>query len=330
MSDAAAQLPQFLVDVQLLGITLFMTETLAQHSKAPYTDQISPILEQIAGLEVNQGLAAAASFLTSILSPSQQQSATAASFVNAEGDTYSSAPAKSLGLTCLLPEDIEAVTVRALATMQWLNGQACTRQPSLEKRFENVQIVIIVLLHKLLSEHVLDVQQYLQTVFVHGLAPLMECWQKYGSRVPELNDLCLAVLWQMTSSMHKPAACEVGQKLQISGIFAMWQCFSEYLCCVGLVIIVALVSKSCTFCVQGCISTIISCCECLQGALAIVHSPSCPLQLLLNNCTYLYAAFTLSTCQVTLVHDIPKYSSLQANPVSALLSWNMLWIYSRH
>ncbi len=60
-------------------------------------------------------------------------------------------------------------------------------------------MVSIVLLHKLLSDHVCDVQQYLQTIFVHGLAPLMECWQNCGTRVPELSDLCLAVLWQTTA-----------------------------------------------------------------------------------------------------------------------------------
>ncbi len=294
MSGAAVRPSHLALDVRLLGVTLFMTETLAQHPKAPYTGQISPVLEQIAGLEVNQGLAAAAYLLTSILSPNQQQSATAASFVNAEGDTHSSAPAKSVGLTCLSPEDIEAVTVRALATVQWLNGQACTRQPSPGKHFERLQIVIIVLLHKLLSDHVCDVQQYLQTVFVHGLAPLMECWHNYGTRVPELNDLCLALLWQMTSYMPRPADCEVDQKLQISGIFAMWQCFSEYLCCDCWVIAVALVSKSCMFCVQGCISNIIPCCQCLQGVLD-VHLPSCPLQLLTNSSVCLHATFTFST-----------------------------------
>ncbi len=124
-------------------------------------------------------------------------------------------------------------------------------QPSLGKYFGNLQIAIIVLLHKLLSDHVFDVQQYLQTVFVHGLTPLMECWHKYGTRVPELNALCLAMLWQMTSSMPRPADPEVDQKLQISGIFAMWQCFIEYLYCICWVIAAAVVSKYCKVCVQG-------------------------------------------------------------------------------
>ncbi len=328
ISGAAVRPSQLTLDARLLGLILFMTETLAQHPKAGYTGQISPALEQIAGLKVNQGPAAAASLLTTTLSLSQQQLATAARSVKAEGDTHSSAPAKSVGLTCLSPEDIEAVTVRALATLQWLNGQACTRQPSAEKHFE-AQMVIIVLLHKLLSDHVRDAQQYLQTVFVHGLAPLMECWQIYGTRMPELNDLCMAVLWQMIASMPRPADCEEDTKLQLSGIFALWQCFSEYLCCVCWVIVVALILKSCMFCGQGCISKVISCCWCFQAALD-VHLASCPVQLLLNNRICLHAACTFSICQVIPVHNIPGYSSLQASPVSILLSWIMLWTYSRH
>ncbi|KAL0050269.1 hypothetical protein WJX82_007772 [Trebouxia sp. C0006] len=46
-------------------------------------------------------------------------------------------------------------------------------------------------------------------------------------RVPELNDLCSAMLWQIPLLMPRPTAPEVDQKLQISGIFAMWQCFKQ-------------------------------------------------------------------------------------------------------
>jgi len=232
MSDAAAQLPQVLIDVQLLGVTLCMSETLAQHPKASDTGQVSPFLQEIAGLsrqEVNQDLNVAASLLHSLLNNIQQQLATAADFINAEGYMHSPAPPKPVGLICLSSEDIEAVCVRALATLQWLNDQDRTRQPPPGRYIGNVQIAIIVMLHKLLLDHVLGVHQHLQTLFVHGLVPLMECWQNYGTKMPELNALCLVVLWQMTSSMPRPADSEVDQKLQVSGIFAMWQCFSEYL-----------------------------------------------------------------------------------------------------
>jgi hypothetical protein len=134
MSAAAAQAPELAIDTQLLGVILFMTETLAQHPKASNTGQISSFLQQAAelsGQEVNQGLAAEISLLHSLLSNNQQQPATAASFVNAEGKTHSPTPMKSVGLIGLSPEDIEAVTVRALATVQWLNGQACTGQPAI-------------------------------------------------------------------------------------------------------------------------------------------------------------------------------------------------------
>lgn len=285
MSDAAAQLPQVLLDVQLLGVTLCMSETLAQHPKASDTGQVSPFLQEIAGLsrqEVNQDLNVAASLLHSLLNNIQQQLATAAGFINAEGYMHSPAPPKPVGLTCLSSEDIEAVCVRALATLQWLNDQDRTRQPPPGRYIGNVQIAIIVMLHKLLLIHVLGVHQHLQTLFVHGLVPLMECWQNYGTKMPELNALCLVVLWQMTSSMPRPADSEVDQKLQVSGMFAMWQCFSESLCCVCWVITVAVVSKSCMFCMHGCIFNSICWCECLQGALD-VHLPSHPLQLLLNN-----------------------------------------------
>ena len=114
MSAAAAQAPELAIDTQLLGVILFMTETLAQHPKASNTGQISSFLQQAAGpsgQEVNQGLAAEISLLHSLLSNNQQQPATAASFVNAEGKTHSPTPMKSVGLIGLSPEDIEAVTV---------------------------------------------------------------------------------------------------------------------------------------------------------------------------------------------------------------------------
>ncbi|DBB05595.1 TPA: hypothetical protein ACH3X1_012539 [Trebouxia sp. C0004] len=101
MSGAAAQLSQFVVDVQLLGVTLFMTQVLAQHPKASDTLQLSPFLQQIAGLssqEVNQDLVVAASLLHSLLNNNQHPPASAAGFINAEGDTRSPAPPNFLGL----------------------------------------------------------------------------------------------------------------------------------------------------------------------------------------------------------------------------------------
>ena len=232
MSAGPAQDPEFATDTLLLGVILCMTEMLAQHPKASNTGQTSSCLQQAAGLsskELNQGLAAVTSLLHSLLSNIQQQPAVGASAFNAEGETHSPTPLKSVGLIGLSAQDTEAVTVRALATLQWLNDQACTGQPPLGKHFRDLQTAIIVVLHKMLSTYVFDVHQYLQTVCVHGLVPLMECWHKYGTRVPELNDLCSAMLWQMPLSMPRPAEPEGDQKLQISGIFAMWQCFSEYL-----------------------------------------------------------------------------------------------------
>jgi hypothetical protein len=93
---------------------------------------------------------------------------------------HSPTPLKSEGVTGLSPQDTEAVTVRALATLQWLNDQARTGQPPLDKHFRDLQTSIFVLLHNMLSTYVVDVHQCLQTVCVHGLASLMECWNKYG------------------------------------------------------------------------------------------------------------------------------------------------------
>ncbi len=77
ISGAAVRPSQLALDAPLLGLILFMTEMLAQHPKAGHTGRFSPALELIVGLEVNQGLAAAASLL-SILSLDLQLSATAA------------------------------------------------------------------------------------------------------------------------------------------------------------------------------------------------------------------------------------------------------------
>lgn len=232
MSAAAAQAPESAIDTLLLGVIWFTTDMLSQHPKASNTGQTSSYLQQAAGLsnkEPDQGLAAVTSLLHSLLSNIQQQPGLGASLFTAEGEMHSPTPLKSEGVIGLSPQDTEAVTVRALATLQWLNDQARTEQLPLHKHFRDLQTSIFVLLHNMLSTYVVDVHQYLQTVCVHGLASLMECWHKYGTRVPELNDLCSAMLWQIPLLMPRPTAPEVDQKLQISGIFAMWQCFSEYL-----------------------------------------------------------------------------------------------------
>ncbi|KAL0027426.1 hypothetical protein WJX77_000131 [Trebouxia sp. C0004] len=90
---------------------------LAQHPKASDTLQLSPFLQQIAGLssqEVNQDLVVAASLLHSLLNNNQHPPASAAGFINAEGDTRSPAPPNFLGCAQLVHHAAKFVSVPTL------------------------------------------------------------------------------------------------------------------------------------------------------------------------------------------------------------------------